>query len=158
MATYAWPFLVAYIFFTFSSLHFLIISESAVFTIAVSTVALPLAGIWWSLFRVVGVVTPLASGKGSLNEKCRESRASNIRLGMLFHSFLSTFICFMMTGNVILQFWWTGFFSLTFRGLCIVIYSYIKTNCCRLASGIRIPLASSQHNLYDIYLLLCIQY
>lgn len=62
VATYAWPFLVAYIFFTFSSLHFLIISESAVFTIAVSTVALPLAGIWWSLFRVVGVVTPLASG------------------------------------------------------------------------------------------------
>jgi len=26
------------------------------------------------------------------------------------------------------------------------------------ASGIRIPLASSQHNLHDIYLLLCIQY
>jgi hypothetical protein len=30
--------------------------------------------------------------------------------------------------------------------------------CWLLASGIRIPLASSQHNLYHIYLLLCIQY
>jgi len=27
-----------------------------------------------------------------------------------------------------------------------------------VASGIRIPLASSQHNLYDIHLLLCIKY
>ena len=26
-----------------------------------------------------------------------------------------------------------------------------------LASGIRIPLASSQHNMYDIHLLLCLQ-
>jgi uncharacterized membrane protein YfbV (UPF0208 family) len=65
VATYAWPFLVAYILFIFSSLQFLIISESAVFTIAVSTIALPLAGIWWSLFRAVGVVTPSASGEGS---------------------------------------------------------------------------------------------
>jgi hypothetical protein len=70
VAIYAWPFLVAYILFMFSSLHFLIISESAVFTVAVSTIALPLAGIWWSLFRMVGVVTPSASGKGSLKEKC----------------------------------------------------------------------------------------
>ena len=30
--------------------------------------------------------------------------------------------------------------------------------CWLLASGIRIPLASSQHNLYDTNLLLCVQY
>jgi len=35
-------------------------------------------------------------------------------------------------------------FILTFRGPCIVIYSYNKIN----------ELASSQHNLYDIYPLL----
>jgi hypothetical protein len=91
---------------------------------------------------------------------------------------------------------------LTFRGPCILIYSYNKTNemhyflkfifgilhvsyrfsvhhqesstvhtsigichtgfadCLLAGSGcaILIPLASSQHNLYDIHLLLCIQY
>jgi hypothetical protein len=78
----------------FSSLHFLIISESAVFTVAVGTIALPLAGIWWSLFRVVGVVTPSASGKGSLKEKCQELRASNVPLGILLHSFLNTYFLY----------------------------------------------------------------
>jgi hypothetical protein len=82
--------------------------------------------------------------------------------------------------------------NLTFRGQCIVIYSYNKIQQHALISqiyfwnvilnvsdrfsahhqepnpvytaigifpkGIRIPLASSQHNLYDIYLLMCIQY
>jgi hypothetical protein len=60
---------------------------------------------------------------------------------------------------------WT---NLTFRGPCIVKYSYDKTNemhygyadCLLAGSGcnILIPLASSQHKLYDVYLLLCIQY
>jgi len=58
---------------------------------------------------------------------------------------------------------------LTFRGPCIVIYSYNKTNekhqflififgigLCMFAYGDCL-LASSHHNLYDIYLLLCVQ-
>ncbi|XP_021930645.1 uncharacterized protein LOC110835079 isoform X3 [Zootermopsis nevadensis] len=52
VAIYAWPFLFAYILFVLSSVQFLIMTESAVFTVAVSTIALPLAGIWWSLFRM----------------------------------------------------------------------------------------------------------
>jgi len=70
---------------------------------------------------------------------------------------------------------------LTFRGPCIVIYSCNKTNethwflkfifgmglyvfrtvCLSIIRGsgrsILIPLANSQHNLYDIHLLLCVQ-
>ncbi|XP_069691545.1 uncharacterized protein [Periplaneta americana] len=59
---YAWPFLTAYILFVLSSVQFLIISESAVFTVAMSTTALPLAGIWWSLFRMVGATAASSSG------------------------------------------------------------------------------------------------
>ncbi|KAJ9575633.1 hypothetical protein L9F63_007494, partial [Diploptera punctata] len=57
VVTYAWPFVAAYILFVLTSLKFLIVSESAVFTVAMTTSALPLAGIWWSLFRMVGTVT-----------------------------------------------------------------------------------------------------
>jgi hypothetical protein len=54
--------------FVISSLQFLIVSESAVFTVAVGTVALPLAGIWWSLFRMVGGATASASGMFCLKD------------------------------------------------------------------------------------------
>jgi len=46
----------------------------------------------------------------------------------------------------------TGFLSLI-RSL--VLYTHCIPT---LASGILMPLANSQQNLYDIYLLLCIQY
>ncbi|XP_067004999.2 uncharacterized protein [Anabrus simplex] len=49
---YAWPFLAAYVVFAVSSMHFLILSESSVFTVAMTTAALPLGSIWWSLFRM----------------------------------------------------------------------------------------------------------
>jgi len=41
--------------------------------------------------------------------------------------------------------------DVTFRGPWIVIYSYNKTN------EMHCLLASSEHNLYDIYLLQCVQ-
>ncbi|PSN51618.1 hypothetical protein C0J52_09089 [Blattella germanica] len=52
VSTYAWAFVAAYVLFVLSSLKFLIVSESAVFTVAMATTALPLAGIWWSIFRL----------------------------------------------------------------------------------------------------------
>nr|CAD7575419.1 unnamed protein product [Timema californicum] len=52
---FAWPFAISYLVFVLSSTQFLILSESSVFTVAMMTTALPLSGIWWSLFRMVGL-------------------------------------------------------------------------------------------------------
>lgn len=49
---YALVLLVVYILFAACLINFLIISESAVFTVCVVTGALPLMGIFWSLFEV----------------------------------------------------------------------------------------------------------
>lgn len=47
---YAWPFVFSYIVFYLSAIKFLILTQSSVFTVATMTVALPMSGIWWSLF------------------------------------------------------------------------------------------------------------
>ncbi|KAK7866636.1 hypothetical protein R5R35_011542 [Gryllus longicercus] len=52
MALYAWPFIISYTVFSLSFVQFLIISESSVFTVAMTTAALPLGSIWWSIFRM----------------------------------------------------------------------------------------------------------
>jgi len=45
------------------------------------------------------------------------------------------------------------------RNLSIKLYRIYECYAnITLYHGILIPLASSQHNLYDIYLLLCVQY
>lgn len=49
---YGWLFLLTYIIYSLSSIRFLILSQSAVFTVAMTTTALPLTGIWWSLFNM----------------------------------------------------------------------------------------------------------
>lgn len=41
---------MAYILFTISSFKLLILSQSYVFTIAAMSYALPVIGVWWSLF------------------------------------------------------------------------------------------------------------
>jgi len=59
----------------------------------------------------------------------------------------------------------TGFLHVI-RSLVLYTHQQVYVIQVMFASGIRmemdisflIPLASSQHNLYDIYLLLCIQY
>ncbi|XP_063222685.1 uncharacterized protein LOC134531078 [Bacillus rossius redtenbacheri] len=50
-----WLFLASYLVFTVCSTKFLVISESSVFTLAVMTASLPLCGVWWSLFSMVGL-------------------------------------------------------------------------------------------------------
>ncbi|XP_017782880.1 PREDICTED: uncharacterized protein LOC108567119 [Nicrophorus vespilloides] len=52
---YAWLFLLAYLGYFLSSIRFLILSQSAVYTIATTSVALPMVGIWWSLFKMCTV-------------------------------------------------------------------------------------------------------
>lgn len=49
---YAWLFIIVYMVFAICLLKFLIVSESAVFTIAVITGALTLVGIFWSMFEL----------------------------------------------------------------------------------------------------------
>lgn len=51
VSTFSWLFLVAYIHFVIMSMKFLILSQSAVYTISTMSMALPLIGIWWSLFH-----------------------------------------------------------------------------------------------------------
>ncbi|XP_053984953.1 uncharacterized protein LOC128879646 isoform X1 [Hylaeus volcanicus] len=52
IATHGWTFVIAYVVFSISVLNFLSICESAVFTIATTTVSLPLSGIWWSIYKM----------------------------------------------------------------------------------------------------------
>ncbi|XP_076631780.1 uncharacterized protein LOC143346945 isoform X2 [Colletes latitarsis] len=52
IATHGWTFLIAYLVFSISVLNFLSMCESAVFTIATTTVSLPLSGIWWSIYKM----------------------------------------------------------------------------------------------------------
>ncbi|XP_066143297.1 uncharacterized protein [Euwallacea fornicatus] len=47
---YALAFQIAYITFVITSINMLILSQSAVFTIAAMSFSLPVIGIWWSLF------------------------------------------------------------------------------------------------------------
>ncbi|XP_014486086.1 PREDICTED: uncharacterized protein LOC106750328 isoform X2 [Dinoponera quadriceps] len=49
---YGWTFLLAYVVFAISMLNFLSLCESAVFSVAVATVSLPLSGIWWSIYKM----------------------------------------------------------------------------------------------------------
>ncbi|KAG5894568.1 hypothetical protein JTB14_021550 [Gonioctena quinquepunctata] len=48
---FSWIFMCSYILFVVMSMKFLILSQSAVYTIAVMSTSLPLVGIWWSLFH-----------------------------------------------------------------------------------------------------------
>ncbi|XP_015601302.1 uncharacterized protein LOC107270636 isoform X2 [Cephus cinctus] len=53
---HGWTFLFSYVVFAISSMNFLAMTESAVFTVAAATVSLPLSGIWWSIYKMdVGV-------------------------------------------------------------------------------------------------------
>lgn len=52
VAIYSWILILTYVSFSIFLLEFLIVTESAVFTIAVVTGALPLIGIFWSLFEM----------------------------------------------------------------------------------------------------------
>lgn len=58
MPLYAWPFFASYIAFSLSSLRFLILSQSAVHTIATMASSLPFVSIWWAVFRMA----PLEDG------------------------------------------------------------------------------------------------
>lgn len=49
---YSWILILTYISFSVFLIEFLIVTESAVFTVAVVTAALPLIGIFWSLFEL----------------------------------------------------------------------------------------------------------
>ncbi|XP_022908214.2 uncharacterized protein [Onthophagus taurus] len=51
-AVYGWLFIVAYLIFLLCSIRFLILCQSAVYTLATMTTSLPLVGIWWSLFKM----------------------------------------------------------------------------------------------------------
>lgn len=48
--SYGWTVFLAYTGFSISSLRFLKLCQSSVFTIAMMTPALPLTGIWWAVF------------------------------------------------------------------------------------------------------------
>lgn len=48
---YSLVFQIAYVLFTISSIKFLTLTQSAVFTIATMSSALPIIGIWWTLFQ-----------------------------------------------------------------------------------------------------------
>ncbi|KAF7400518.1 hypothetical protein HZH66_005702 [Vespula vulgaris] len=50
--SHAWICLLAYVVFVISSINFLSMCESAVFTVAAATVSLPLSGIWWSIYKM----------------------------------------------------------------------------------------------------------
>ncbi|XP_051163407.1 uncharacterized protein LOC127282886 [Leptopilina boulardi] len=53
---HAWTFLCAYVMFAISIVNFLSMCESAVFSVAATTVSLPLSGIWWSIYKMdVGI-------------------------------------------------------------------------------------------------------
>ncbi|XP_048516158.1 uncharacterized protein LOC105691561 isoform X2 [Athalia rosae] len=53
---HGWIFVIAYVAFSISTLKFLAMCESAVFTVAAATVALPVSGIFWSIYKMdVGV-------------------------------------------------------------------------------------------------------
>ncbi|KAJ8947418.1 hypothetical protein NQ318_009624 [Aromia moschata] len=49
---FSWIFMCSYVLFVVMSIKFLILSQSAVYTIASMSTALPLVGVWWSLFHV----------------------------------------------------------------------------------------------------------
>ncbi|XP_011306437.1 uncharacterized protein [Fopius arisanus] len=58
VAGHGWIFLLSYIIFIISAVNFLSMCESAVFTVAATTISLPLSGIWWSIYRMdVGINT-----------------------------------------------------------------------------------------------------
>ncbi|XP_047351909.1 uncharacterized protein LOC124949974 isoform X3 [Vespa velutina] len=52
VSSHAWICLLAYVIFIISSINFLSMCESAVFTVAAATVSLPLSGIWWSIYKM----------------------------------------------------------------------------------------------------------
>lgn len=53
--SYFWLFFCTYLMFTVSSIRFLILSQSAVHTIATMASSLPLVSIWWSLFHMTAI-------------------------------------------------------------------------------------------------------
>lgn len=52
LAQYALLLSVVYVLFAMSTFHFIFLTESAVFTMTVMAAALPVAGIFWSLFEL----------------------------------------------------------------------------------------------------------
>ncbi|GJQ67300.1 hypothetical protein Trydic_g8200 [Trypoxylus dichotomus] len=67
---YGWLFMVSYLTFILSSLRFLTLCQSAVYTLSLATSSLPLVGIWWSLFKMnlteVGMIIWAPSVTGEL--------------------------------------------------------------------------------------------
>lgn len=55
LPVYGWMFAAGFIIFSVSAYHFLILCQSSVFTVALITSALPLANIFWSLFRLAPI-------------------------------------------------------------------------------------------------------
>lgn len=49
-AAYGWVVVLSYTSFSISSIRFLKLCQSSVFTVAMMTPALPMAGIWWAIF------------------------------------------------------------------------------------------------------------
>lgn len=52
LAQYGWLFAICLLLFSASAYHFLLLCQSSVFTVAVITSALPVANVFWSLFRL----------------------------------------------------------------------------------------------------------
>ncbi|KAK3914796.1 ABC transporter L-arabinose-binding periplasmic protein [Frankliniella fusca] len=52
LAQYGWLFAICLLLFSVSAYHFLMLCQSSVFTVAVITSALPVANVFWSLFRL----------------------------------------------------------------------------------------------------------
>lgn len=50
---FSWLFLGSYVLFSITSIKFLMMCQSAVYTVATICMSLPLVGIWWSLFSLV---------------------------------------------------------------------------------------------------------
>ncbi|CAH1972170.1 unnamed protein product [Acanthoscelides obtectus] len=56
---YSWFFMCSYVLFVVMSMKFLILSQSAVYTIATMSTSLPFVGIWWSLFHAAPHTTEI---------------------------------------------------------------------------------------------------
>ncbi|XP_063913507.1 uncharacterized protein LOC135130111 isoform X1 [Zophobas morio] len=62
----SWLFLFSYTGFVAASIHFLILTQSAVYTVATMSTALPLAAVWWSFVQMVPTENDLVIWKPSI--------------------------------------------------------------------------------------------
>lgn len=59
VSLFGWLFVLVFTAFLLSAVMFIIITQSAVYTVATMSASIPLVGVWWSLFRML----PFQSGK-----------------------------------------------------------------------------------------------